>query len=145
MEGIKVININKTTGQYLIRLDCGIEVVSALSHIAQKHKIPSGSITALGAVKDATLGWFHPDTKQYTKEVFPEPLELVGLTGNIAYMDNQPAIHIHAVLGGTKGKTYAGHLFSATVAVLVEVTILGGDVSIQRKKDTTFGLNFLDI
>ncbi len=141
---MKSISIGKAD-QHILRLDVGDEVVASVSEFVKQKNILSGSIMGLGAVKDSVLGWFDPNTKEYSRKTMPEALELVGLTGTIAWFNDNPAVHMHVVVGDEFGRTYAGHLFSAVVAVLCEIVIQSGNVKVTRQKDQQFGLNFLDI
>lgn len=145
MEGLRAIEINQTPKQYMIKIYAGTEVIGVLADFVRKNKIGSGSLIGLGAVRDATMGWFHSDTKKYTKITFPEELEFVGATGTIAWLGGDPSIHMHVVLGDKEGKTYAGHFFSGVVAVTVEFIITASPVRVERKQDQRFGLNLLDI
>src|SRR3989338_2902393 len=98
MEGMRAVEINQTPKQYMIKIEVGTEVIAALVDFVRQNKIGSGSLIGFGAVKDATLGWFHSDTNKYTKLTFPEEIELVGATGTIAWLGNDPSIHLHTVL-----------------------------------------------
>lgn len=143
---MKVIQLNlESVKQYIIRLDAGDEVVSSLAKFVGENKIPSGSIMGLGAVQDVEIGWFIPTTKDYRKKNVTEVVELVGLTGTVAWMNDKPALHMHTVIGDDYGRTYAGHLFSAKVAVTCEFIIISGNILISKKKNQEFGLNFLDL
>ena len=145
MEGMRAVEISKSPKQYLIKVEAGTEVIAALADFVKQNKIGSGSLIGLGAIKDTTIGWFHSDTKKYTKLAFPEEIEIVGATGTIAWLGNDPSIHMHVVLGAEDGKTFAGHLFSAVVAVTVEFVLTASPVRVERKQDPRFGLNLLDI
>ncbi|MBI4161426.1 MAG: DUF296 domain-containing protein, partial [Acidobacteria bacterium] len=101
--------------------------------------------SGIGAVREAVLGYFDPDTRAYYKEELAESHEIAGMSGNLSLVDGEPTLHLHATLADRNHRTRAGHLFSARVSVTVEVecTRLAGTV--ERKWDEETGLKLLDL
>ena len=116
----------KIDGSYIVRLEIGEEVVSMLAQWVRKRRIQSGWLMGLGAVKQTTLGIYNLAFHKYEKQVFAEDHELVNMTGNIAWLDKEPVLHIHAVIADEEMKCHGGHLFSALTAVTVEVVFTPG-------------------
>ncbi len=126
-----------------LRLMPGEEVVDTLVDFVRRHRVKSGFLTAIGAAKDITMGCFDPKTKAYKKRVFKGDHEIAALIGNVAWLGRDPVCHLHAVISTPRLATFAGHLFSGTVTVTLEVAFVPGTRRIARKPDPLSRLNLL--
>jgi predicted DNA-binding protein with PD1-like motif len=126
-----------------LRLMPGEEIIETLVGFVRRQRIKSGFLTAIGAAEDITLGWFDPKTKAYHKRTFAGDHEIAALVGNVAWAGKNPVCHIHAVISTPRLATFAGHLFSGTVTVTVEVAFVPGTRRLARKPDALSGLNLL--
>jgi predicted DNA-binding protein with PD1-like motif len=136
-------HVMQTPSGYLVRLDRGEEVVESLSRFAREQGLPGGAMTGIGAVKNTTIGFFDLEQKEYNKREFPQEMELVGLTGNMAWADGEPVIHAHVMLSGPDYAAYGGHLFSAEIAVTGEIFVSPTEIQIQRSLDPETGLKLI--
>jgi len=130
---------------FILRLDRGESVADLLRQFASEQRIPAGFISALGALRDVTLGYFDLNAKTYRKKQFKGIYELVSFQGNLAALDGEPIWHIHAVLADQEMRVVAGHFFEAQVAVTFEAHIITEDVRLLRRSDSETGLNLLDL
>ena len=129
---------------YFVRLDLGEEIVGTLTALVKERQITGGSITGIGAVKSAELGYFDVHRKEYAKRTFEDDMELVAMNGNITWLeDGEPMIHAHALLSGADLTAVGGHLFSAEIAVTGEVFIQTHDSRLERKPDKRTGLKLI--
>jgi predicted DNA-binding protein with PD1-like motif len=135
----------KITNSYVVRLEKGEELISSISQLAEKEKIPGGFLLGLGAVKDATLGYYDVDKKEYIKKTFEAEFELSSLVGDIFYFDGKPGVHAHVTLSDPEFNIIGGHLFSALATATVELFIYLTDGVLKRKLDPKVGLNLLDL
>ena len=126
-----------------LRLMSGEEIVEIISGFVRKQRIKSGFLTGIGAAEDITLGCFDPKTKTYHKRMFKGDNEVAAVVGNVGWLKKAPACHIHAVISRPNLTTFAGHLFSGTVTVTLEVALVPGTRRLARKPDPLFGLNLL--
>jgi len=126
-----------------LRLMSGEEIVEIISGFVRKQRIKSGFLTGIGAAEDITLGCFDPKTKTYHKRTFKGDNEVAAIVGNVGWLEKAPACHIHAVISRPNLTTFAGHLFSGTVTVTLEVALVPGTRRLARKPDPLFGLNLL--
>ena len=126
-----------------LRLMSGEEIVEIISGFVRKQRIKSGFLTGIGAAEDITLGCFDPKTKTYHKRTFKGDNEVAAIVGNVGWLVKAPACHIHAVISRPNLTTFAGHLFSGTVTVTLEVALVPGTRRLARKPDPLFGLNLL--
>jgi len=134
---------------YFIRLSRDEEVIATLTKFCAKEKITSGSFRAIGAVKDAKIGFYDLAKKKYGTVEYPHEMEVATMTGNVSLVNGGPFIHVHAILSdmrpGHENETIGGHVFSATVAVTLEVHLESFKGSIERVLDNDIGLKLLDI
>jgi len=128
---------------YQLRLMPGEEIVETLAGFVRSHRIKSGFLTGIGAAEDVVLGCFDPKTKAYHKRTFKGDHEVAALVGNVAWAGKEPVCHIHAIISNPRLATFAGHLFSGTVTVTVEVALVPGTRRLARKPDPLSGLNLL--
>lgn len=96
-------------------------------------------LSGIGMLKQAELSFFVEHGK-YATVLFPEPLELVSLTGNVIREDGEYAFHLHAVLARETKDAVAGHLSRGKVNVTNEIVILKTGIPAARKKDEATGL-----
>ncbi len=135
----------RTTDGFMLRLEKGEEVMTAVTEFIAREKIASAAVSGLGAVADATIGYFSSHAKKYFQQSFEGEFELLSLTGNISWLENKPVFHAHVVLSKTDYSLIGGHLFSALVALTVELHIRVFEPKINRKPDPEIGLNLMDI
>jgi predicted DNA-binding protein with PD1-like motif len=135
----------KIDRQYVIRLERGEEVQSTMTEFVRRQNIQGGTIQGLGAVKDVELGLYDPHEKVYHKRTFEDDMELGSLTGNISWFEGNPILHCHVTVAAADLQAYTGHLFSATVAVTVEMIITSFSVRLNRARDEEVGLNLLEL
>lgn len=121
-------------------LDKGVEIVHGLFSIMKQHEIRSGTISGIGAVSEAELGYFNAETKAYEKIRLKENLEIVSLRGNISQKDNEVFPHLHAVLSKRDFSAIGGHLFSGTVYAFEFEIIPFEEKPFTRKFDEATGL-----
>jgi uncharacterized protein len=130
---------------YQLRLTPGEEIVATLAGFIRERRIKSGFLTGIGAAEDITLGCFDPKTRAYHKRTFKGDNEVAAIVGNVGWLKREPACHIHAVISRPNLTTFAGHLFSGTVTVTLEVALVPGTRRLARKPDPLSGLNLLEL
>lgn len=117
---------------HLLRLDYGKNLVDQLSSFLEKEGIKTAYVSGIGAVKNAEIGYYDQEKKEYVKRRIEEELEILSLSGNVSLKDGRPYPHIHVVLG-KDGNVYAGHLFSAEVfACEIFLLVLDGEAPVRE-------------
>ena len=129
---------------YLLVFDKGQEVMGGLLAFAKKERLVGGDLIAIGAVSDAVLAYFDRKTRQYNRIPVPGQAEVASLTGNVALMDGEPFLHVHAVLGLPDGSARAGHVLEAHVWPTLEVVLTAWSKRVRRSRDEETGLELLD-
>ncbi len=89
----------KTPTGYLMVLRRGDDVIASLEKLAETEKLPSASLTGIGFFSDATFGFYDFDRKEFAPKTFHD-VEVAGMTGSIAWKEDKPSVHLHAVAAG---------------------------------------------
>jgi len=135
----------KVENGYFLRLEKDEEVLSSIMQFAEKEKIGAGAFFGLGAIKQFELGYYSMETRSYEKRSFEEDMEVGNISGNIAYLEGKPFVHTHVTVCGPELKAWTGHLFTAKVAITLEIFVYSTSSKIERRMDSAVGLNLLDL
>lgn len=130
---------------YVLKLERGEKVLETIARFVGESGVEAGLLSGIGAVRDATLGYFDPQAREYVTETFEESMEVASLAGNVGRLEGKPILHVHATLAGRDHTTRAGHLFSAVVSATLEVFITALPGEIKRARDEDTGLNLMDL
>ena len=128
---------------YLLVFRAGQEIMNGLAGFAREHGVVTGHLTGIGALSDAVIGCFDPETKAYLRRREEGPLELLSFTGNVARYGNAPFYHVHVALGRRDGPAVGGHLFEATARPTAELVLTTYAKGIRRQIDPEWGLPLL--
>ena len=129
---------------YAVIFDKGDEVIAGLGEFAQEKNLGGAHFTAIGAFREATLGYFDRTMKQYKKIPLGEQVEVLSLIGDIALANGAPQIHAHAVVGKSDGTAYGGHLLHGNVWPTLEVILTESPRHLWRRTDAETGLALID-
>jgi predicted DNA-binding protein with PD1-like motif len=121
------------------------EAVQELTRFAKQHDLAASHFTAIGAFKNAVLGFFDREKKDYKKIPINEQVEVLSLIGDIALSGGEPKLHAHVVLGKADGAACGGHLLQARVWPTLEVVLTESPAHLRRKLDAETGLALIDI
>lgn len=126
--------------------DSGEEALAGLQDVAEGEGLSAASITAVGAVQAATLGWYDLAEKDYRRIEIDEQAEVVSLVGDVALdPEGAPAVHAHAVLGLRDGSTRGGHLLAAVVRPTLEVVLRETPAELAKTYRPEVGLALIDL
>ncbi len=119
---------------FVLRLDPGEEILSSVQTLCRQEQVALAQLNGLGAVGEAEIGVFDPQTKIYHTRECRGCYEIASLTGNITRQGEEPYLHLHAVLGNTQtGECWAGHLSRAVISVTAEIFLTVLPEQIQRE------------
>lgn len=126
---------------YLFRIHKGDDLLAAIQDFCHDNQIKCGIISAVGAVKNLTVGFYDQKKKKYIKKTYEGNFEILNLTGNISIMDSRPMAHIHITAADEKNSALGGHLMADTKVFACEVFVqeLVGTIK-TRKTDKKTGL-----
>lgn len=131
---------------FAIVFDVGDEVSSGLLAFAREHALQGAYFTAIGALREVTLGFWSPQTREYQTIPIREQVEVLSLNGNVARTpDGQPKVHAHVVVGKADGTAHGGHLMDGVVRPTLEVILVESPRHLRRTADSATGLALLDV
>ena len=134
--------IHEHTGQrtYALIFETGDEAMAGLKQFAEQHRLGAAQITAIGAFRDVTLGYFDWEKKEYKKIPVNEQVEVLSLIGDVAQENGEPKVHAHVVVGRSDGSTRGGHLIEGHVRPTLEVILTESPAHLRKEHDAESGL-----
>ncbi|MHC1725518.1 MAG: PPC domain-containing DNA-binding protein [Syntrophobacteraceae bacterium] len=135
--------INATPGRIIVgRLQKGDDLLRALEKICSDEGIKLGELSALGAVKNARIGYYDQEKREYFYIGLTEHLEILTLAGNVSLKEGKPFVHAHVTLGNERGEAFGGHLAEGTEVFACEYSIREylSTTSLERTHDDATGL-----
>ena len=127
---------------YVLRLDPGEEIVASLTRLVEQEQVQLGSVTAIGAANDVTIGIFSTQEKRYHARRYQGDYEISALVGNVTRKEGEPYLHLHITIGNpVTGEVHAGHLTSATISATLELFLQVWDGQVGREFSDQVGLN----
>ena len=128
---------------YIVRLDPGEEILTQLKVFAEQEGVKMASITALGAVKDFTVGVFDANAKVYRSNRFQGVYEIVSLVGTINTMNDAFYCHLHMCAADQEGHAFGGHLNEAVISATCELVVTCLPGRTDRVFSDEVGLNLI--
>ena len=108
----------------------------------EQEDVQLGTVSALGAANDVTIGIFNTWEKQYHSWRFQGDYEISALVGNVTRQEGKPYLHLHITIGNpVTGKVHAGHLTACTISATLELFLQVWDGQVGRKFSDQVGLN----
>ena len=130
---------------YVLRLDPGEEIVASLTRLVEQENVQLGTVSALGAAGDVTIGIFNTKEKQYYSQRYQGDYEISALVGSVTRMEGRPYLHLHITIGNpVTGEVHAGHLTSCTISATLELFLQVWDCRVDRKFSDQVGLNLFE-
>lgn len=131
---------------FVLVLEDGEEAFGAITGFAEAQKLGGASLTAIGAFRSATLGFFDFATKSYKDIPIDRQTEVLSAIGDVAIGDDGKAsLHMHVVLGMEDGSTKGGHFTRGIVHPTLEIMIRESGVGFRRKKQEGLGIALIDL
>jgi predicted DNA-binding protein with PD1-like motif len=123
----------------------GDEAIGTLTAFAAEQQLRGAQLSAIGAFERAVVGWFDRQTKQYRRIEVDEQCEVLSLAGDIAWAQEKPQVHAHAVLGLSDGTVRGGHLLSGRVWPTLEIVVRDTPAELRKTSRPELGLALIDI
>ena len=131
------------SGFVMLKIERGEDILEALDKATRIHGITNGAVQwGIGMFAGVEIGYFNG--KEYVKEIFDEPAEIVSFHGSIAH--TEPRFHIHTSFAPSDHIVKGGHLFHGVANPLMEIEIQKFSlIRMERKLNEATGLKELDI
>jgi predicted DNA-binding protein with PD1-like motif len=127
----------------VIRMETGEECLEVLKSLA-KERNASFSFSMIGAASMATLGYYDLDQKKYfNKDFSPEHIEVLSVTGNVGWYEDEPIVHAHGVFSDENYQCFGGHVNKLVISLTGEAVIDWLPEKILKKDDAITGLKLL--
>jgi len=135
----------KCTRVIVERLRRGDDVLARLNQIVTENKVSAGSLTAIGSVEKAEIGFFVGDGK-YVTIPCSGPLEVLSCVGTVSAKQGVPFVHAHISLADKQGKGYGGHVMPGCIVDPTFEVVVNAydDMQLERKFDPSSKLYLLD-
>lgn len=130
---------------YLLRLERGEDIVKVLHDFCDKQKVQGAWLSGLGGVTSAQVGYYHLKRKKYVFRHIKDVKELTNLTGNVARVGEQVALHLHGTFTDQRNKAHGGHIKRAEVGGTIEILVTDLGEKLERAQDETVGLPLLKL
>ena len=141
---VRLLSENGGAKNYAIILAKGDEVMSGLTDFARQNKVTSASFTAIGAFSHATVAWFDDGRKEFKLIPIEQQVELVSMIGDIALVNDQPAVHTHVAVASSDGTVRGGHVINAFVFPTLELFMTVYSTPLHKESDKATGLKLID-
>lgn len=124
-------------------LKAGTLLPDEILKIAERERIRTARVEAIGGVKKLRIAFFNHESKKYEEHDYEEFLEVTGLLGNVTLKEGRPFLHMHGTFGRRDTTVVGGHLVSATVFPLLELVITRAENTARKKFNKKLGLNVI--
>ena len=115
-----------------------------LLEFAKRNAVAAASFHAIGAMREATIAFWNPETNSYENIAIREQVEVASMMGSLAPSADGIKMHAHIVLGKRDGSAMAGHFVRGVVFPTLEVFLTVRDAKVLRSKDKETGLWLLE-
>jgi uncharacterized protein len=135
----------KTSTGFLMVLRQGDDVFARLEELAEDEQIPSASFVGMGFLAAVTFGFYDFGKKAFDPKTFGQ-VELMNMTGTIAWQNGKPSIHAHGVVAGADFEAVGGHLLGLEVGTgSLEISVVVHAARLERIVDPVIQANILQL
>ncbi len=126
---------------YIVRMDRGEEILSALKTFCEKEDIRLAQVDALGAVDRAVVSVYDVPTKTFFKKEFNEPMEISSLCGTVSRKEGEVYLHLHVTVCDKDLLAHGGHANELRVSATCEMVVRTIPGEVGRMLNEDIGLN----
>jgi predicted DNA-binding protein with PD1-like motif len=130
----------------ILVLDRGEEFLSAIGALV-KERDKSCTFSMIGGASSVDLAFFDMIKKEYTTQTFlhgfSQNIEIVNVTGNVAWFEGSPLVHAHGIFSNEEYKTFGGHIIKIDISITAETVIEWLPEKLMRKFDQELCLKLL--
>ncbi len=124
----------------IVLFEKGDEPISLLAELAGTRGV-SSHFSMIGGCSEVVLGYYDIAKQDYyTKNFTAQNIEIITVTGNIAWYEGKPMVHAHGVFGDEEYKTFGGHIMSMLISAVGETAIVWLPEKLEKKTDPASGL-----
>ena len=127
----------------VISFEKGEEGIAMLGELAEKRGT-SFHFSMIGGCSSVDLAFYDMKKKEYEiKNHAAENIEIVTITGNVAWYDGKPLVHAHGVFSNEQYECFGGHIMKLVFSAIGETVIDWLPVKMERELQAESGLKVL--
>jgi len=130
----------------VLAVEKGEEFLSTITTLA-KERDASFTFSMIGGASSVDLAFFDMGKKDYVTKTFlpgfSENIEIVTVTGNVAWFEGEPIVHAHGIFSNEEYKTFGGHIMKLPISITAETFINWLPEKLNRKFDEGLCLKLL--
>ena len=107
----------------IYKLIAGANLTEEIAKIAKKEKIREAVVDGIGTVNELRISLSEDLGEKGEALEFKEQMEVTTLLGNVKLKAGQPVVHVHGTFSRRDMSVVGGHVVSATVFPMLELTI----------------------
>lgn len=124
----------------IVQFEKGDEPLSLLTEFAEKNG-KSFHFSMIGGCTDVELAYYDIDTKAYASKIHSaRNIEVITITGNVAWVNGAPWVHAHGVFGDDDHNTFGGHVNKLTISATGETVLDWLPEKLEKQIDSVSGL-----
>jgi predicted DNA-binding protein with PD1-like motif len=137
--------VKSVSNGFFLRFLEGEDFHAVLADFCADHRITSGTFSGIGMARSTKLSFWDTDHRKYEDTLFDEHLEIVSLSGNISFLNEAVAVHVHGSFGRRDHSTVSGHVTSLIVGATLELSLIDLQIDLSRRFNEETGLNLLSL
>jgi predicted DNA-binding protein with PD1-like motif len=135
---MKIILDSKTKS--IVQFEKGDEPIALLTALADERD-HSFFFSMIGGCTEVELAYYDIDTKAYASKTHSaRNIEVINVTGNVAWHEGKPWVHAHGVFGDDDHNCFGGHVNSFIISATGETSIDWLPERLEKKTDPASGL-----
>jgi predicted DNA-binding protein with PD1-like motif len=118
-----------------VSLEPGEDLLEGLNQALGELGFEAATLQVIGGLREARLGYFHPERKEYL-QFSTGHVEISSGLGNVSLRDGKPFIHLHLVVSKEDGTSLGGHAMEGCKAFVVEAYFraLAGPAPVREER-----------
>ena len=124
----------------IVQFEKGDEAIALLTDLARERGF-SFHFSMIGGCTDVELAYYDIETKAYASKTHSaRNIEVITVTGNVAWIDGAPWVHAHGVFGDDNHNCFGGHINRLIISATGETAIDWLPEKLEKKIDSASGL-----
>jgi len=120
-------------------------VRSGLTDFARKYGVKAAHFNAIGDAMWVKFGFFDYERKMFKIITVSEPSEVASMNGNVAMLNGNPVVHIHASVATSDSTSRGGHVLELMTGPTLEMFLIVEPTMLQKKVNPKFGAAWIDL
>ena len=123
-----------------MQFEKGDEPISLLEALAGMRGL-SFHFSMIGGCSAVELAYYDIETKKYSSKTHSaRNIEIITITGNVAWFEGKPWVHAHGVFGDDNHNCFGGHINRLTISASGETSVDWLPEKLEKKMDSASGL-----